>query len=73
MLDELTSIINTAKEMINELEDIAIKAIQIEAQTEQCFSDHGQSHSDLWGNFVTNIHIIGVQKDKKGSRGKKYI
>lgn len=34
LLDGLTSKINTAKEMINELEEIAIKAIQIEAQTE---------------------------------------
>ena len=73
LLIGLTSIINTTKEKINELEDIAMKSIQIEAQTERCFSNNEQSHSALWDNIVTNIHSTGVQKHKKGISVKKYI
>lgn len=36
---------------MNELEDIAIKAIKTETQTEKSFSNKGQSHSDLWNNI----------------------
>ena len=61
------------EEKVNELEDIAMKSIQIEAQTERCFSNNEQSHSALWDNIVTNIHSTGVQKHKKGISVKKYI
>lgn len=73
LLVGLTSIINTTKEKIDELEDIAIKSIQTEAQTERCFSNNEQSHSALWDNIMTNVHSIGVQKDKKGILVKKNI
>ena len=71
LLVGLTSIINTTEKKIDELEDIAIKSIQIEAQTERCFSNNEQSLSALWDNIMTNIHSIGVQKDKKGISVKK--
>lgn len=50
-LHGVTKIINTAEEKIYDLEDIAIKAINTEAQAKKkAFLNNGQSLSDLWNN-----------------------
>lgn len=64
--DGFTSIIHTTEEKINKLEDIAVKAISMEAQTEKSSSNNGKIHSDLWiTSSDWHAYIIGVQKDKK--------
>lgn len=48
---------------------MAIKAIKMEAQTENKFSSNWQSHNDL-RNQVTNTHITGVWIEKKDNGDK---
>ena len=74
-LDGINSRIVEAEEWINNLEDRMVEITAAEQSIEKRMKRNEGSLRDFWDNIKgTNIHIIGVQKEKRESKDlRKYL
>ena len=74
-LEGINSRIVEAEEWINNLEDRMVEITAAEQSIEKRMKRNEGSLRDFWDNIKgTNIHIIGVQKEKRESKDlRKYL
>ena len=74
-LEGINSRIVEAEEWINNLEDRMVEITATEQSIEKRMKRNEGSLRDFWDNIKgTNIHIIGVQKEKRESKDlRKYL